>query len=157
MPKLLICVSAMVITGTFCSYVAGQDDSKPDLSGKWQLDASKSDMQLSRLSDLIMVISEKDGKINIDEDQKLADGKERKIAYVCTTDGKECDVTGAKAKASFWYNGPMLVAMETQRNGGSVIRQKLKLSQDSKQLTVEISSLVPQTDKMDKLVLDKRQ
>ena len=103
-----------------------------------------------------MVISEKDGKINIDENEKLADGKERKIAYACTTDGKECDVSGTKGKASFWYNGPMLVSMETQRNGGNVTRHRLKLSQDSKQLTIEISSMVPQTDKMDKLVLDRQ-
>lgn len=157
MPKLFICFSAAVFAGAFCAYLAGQDDARPDLSGKWHLDASKSDMQLNRISDLIMVISEKDGKININEDQKLADGKERKIAYTCTTDGKECDVSGTKAKASFWYNGPMLVSMETQHNGGNVIRQRLKLSEDSKQLTVEISSLVPQSEKMDKLVLDRQQ
>jgi hypothetical protein len=91
-------------------------------------------MQLNKLPDLTIVINEKDGKIDINKDEKLADGKERKITYASTTDGKECDVTGAKAKASFWYNGPMLVSMETQRNG-NVIRQRLKLSQDLKQLT----------------------
>jgi hypothetical protein len=156
MPRFLICFSAAVVSGALCVCLAGQDDSRPDLSGKWLLDASKSEMQLNRLSALTMVISEKDGNIKINEDEKLADGKERKIAYACTTDGKECDVSGTKAKASFWYNGPMLVSMETQRNGGSVIRQRLKLSQDSKQLTVEISSLVPKTDKMDKLVFDRQ-
>lgn len=155
MPKLFFCISAVAVSGFLSAGLAGQDD-KPDLSGKWQLDASKSEMQLNRLSGVTMVISETDGKININEDQKLADGKERKITYTCTTDGKECEVAGAKAKASFWYNGPMLVSMETQHNGGSVIRQRLKLSQDSKQLTLEISSLVPQSDKTDKLVFERQ-
>jgi hypothetical protein len=157
MPKSFTCFSAaVVVSAAFCVCLAGQDDSKPDLNGKWHLDASKSDMQLNRLSDLTMVINEKDGTINIDEDQMLADGRERKLDYVCTTDGKECEVSGTKAKASFWYNGPMLVSMETQHNGGSVIRQRLKLSQDSKQLTLEISSLVPRSEKTDKLVLNKQ-
>jgi|SRR5579884_1817108 len=156
MPKMFSCVSAAFVAGVLCVCVSAQDD-RPDLSGKWQLDASKSDMQLNRLSGVIMTISEKDGKININEDEKLADGKERKITYTCTTDGKDCDVGGTKAKASFWYNGPMLVSMETERNGSSVIRQRMKLSQDSKELTVEISSLVPQSDKTDKLVFQRQQ
>jgi len=157
MPKFSICFSAVVVSAAFCACLPGQDDPRPDLNGKWQLDASKSEMQLNKLSGLTMVISEKDGTININEDQKLADGKERKIVYACTTDGKECDVSGAKAKASFWYNGPMLVSMQTHHNGGNVIRQRLTLSQDSKQLTVEISSLVPRSEKIDKLVLDRQQ
>ena len=156
MPKLFYCLSAIALSGIHCAGLAGQD-SRPDLSGKWQLDASKSDMQLNHLSGLTMVIHETDGKINIDESQKLADGKERKISYHCTTDGKECEVGGVKSKASFWYNGPMLVSMETQHNGGNVIRQRMKLSQDAKELTMEVSSLVPQSDKTDKLVFEKQQ
>src|SRR5437588_9161988 len=101
MPKFVICFSAAVAAVTFCACLASQNDSRPDLSGKWLLDASKSEMQLNRLSALTMVISEKDGNITINEDEKLADGKERKIAYACTTDGKECDVSGTKGKASF--------------------------------------------------------
>jgi hypothetical protein len=113
-------------------------------------------MQLNPLSDLTMQITEKDGKININEEQKLADGKERKVTYTCTTDGKECQIPETGGKASFWYNGPMLVSMETEKKGGNVMRQRLKLSPDSKKLTVEISSLVPKLDKRDKLVLEKQ-
>ncbi len=149
------CASAVVLSGLLSVPVAAQDDARPDLSGTWQLDASKSEMPVNKLSGLTMLISEKDGKININEDEKLADGKERKITYTCTTDGKECEVPETKAKASFWYNGPMLVSMETE-HGGSVIRERLKLSPDSKLLNVEISSLVPVSDKTDKLVLQKQ-
>lgn len=150
------CASVVLLSGMFCAFAIAQDDSRPDLSGKWQLEPSKSDMQLNKLSDLTMVITEKDGSISINEDEKTADGKERTITYTCTTDGKECEVPQTKAKASFWYNGPMLVSMESQRNGSNVLRQRLKLSPDSKELTVEISSLVPPSDKSDKLVLEKQ-
>jgi hypothetical protein len=156
MRELFGCASAVLLSGMFCAYAIAQDDSRPNLSGKWQLEPSKSDMQVNKLSGLTMVIAEKDGNISINEDEKMADGRERTISYTCTTDGKECEVPQTKAKASFWYNGPMLVGMETQRNGSNVLRQRLKLSPDSKELTVEISSLVPQSDKADKLVLEKR-
>lgn len=156
MRELFSCASVVLLSGMFCAFAIAQDDSRPDLTGKWQLEPSKSDMQLNKLSDLTMVITEKDGSISINEDEKTADGKERTITYTCTTDGKECEVPQTKAKASFWYNGPMLVSMESQRNGSNVLRQRLKLSPDSKELTVEISSLVPPSDKSDKLVLEKQ-
>ena len=156
MRSLRMNVLAVAAATAFSICVAAQDDGKPDLTGTWRLDASKSDMTSNRLSDLVMTIAEKDGKINIDENEKLADGKERKIKYSCTTDGKDCEVPGLGGKASFWYNGPMLVSMETLHNGNEVQRQRLKLSPDSKQLLVEISSIVPQSGKTDKLVLDKQ-
>ncbi len=145
------------LAGAFCLCLSAQDVPKPNLNGKWQLDAAKSQMEMNKLSGLTLVIAETDDKINIDENQQLADGKERKISYNCPTDGKECDVPETGAKASFWYNGPVLVSMETEKKGGSVVRQRLSLSPDSKQLTLEISSLVPQSDKSDKLVLTKQQ
>ncbi len=150
------CASAILASGLFCVPAVAQDDAKPDLTGTWQLDATKSEMPVNKLAGLTMLISEKNGKININEIEKLADGKERKMTYTCTTDGKECEVPETKAKASFWYNGPMLVSMETERNGANVTRQRLKLSPDSKSLNVEISNLVPVSDKTDKLVLLKQ-
>lgn len=49
----------------------------------------------------------------------------------------------------------MLVNMETEEKG-DVFRYGIKLSPDAKELTVEISCLVPQSDKVDKLILAKR-
>lgn len=149
------CLFGVAVCGVICGGLAAQDD-RPDLSGTWLLDATKSDMQLVRLNGLTLVISEKDGKININEDEKLADGKELKMTYSCPTDGQDCKVPETGAKASFWYNGPMLVKMETEKKGTSVVRQRLKLSPDTKTLTVEISQIVPQTDKIDKLIFAKQ-
>jgi hypothetical protein len=154
MRKSLVYCFVAVFSGALCGYGLAQDD-RPDLTGTWQLDASKSDIKLSKFSDLKMTIAEKGDRINISDYETLGGGKERTIVYDCTTDGKECIVKSTGAKASFWYNGPMLVNMETEKKG-DVFRYRMKLSSDAKELTIEVSCLVPQNDKVDKLVLAKR-
>ena len=97
------------------------------------------------------VISEDDSSIQITESE---DGASKKIEMKCTTDGKQCKVTGDKATASFWYNGPMLVEMETK--GDKVMRYRMKLSDDGKTLTVATTSIVPQSTQDDVLVFRKQ-
>lgn len=97
------------------------------------------------------VIDEGDNSIHITETEGA---KSKKIDMQCTTDGKECQVTGDKSKASFWYNGPILVQMQTK--GDQVTRFRLKASEDGKTLTVELTHIVPQTDKSDLLVFQKQ-
>jgi hypothetical protein len=130
-----------------CSAI-GQD--RPTMTGNWQFDAAKSDLKTIKVSSANWVIEEGDNSIHITEAES---GKSKKIELQCTTDGKECQVTGDKAKASFWYNGPMLVEMETK--GDRVTRYRLKVSDDGKTLTVEMTHVVPQIDKIDVLVFSK--
>ena len=110
----------------------GSAQDRPDLTGTW-------------------TISEGDDTIKISESE---DGSAKKIEFQCTTDGKECKVTGDKATASFWYNGPLLVEMETK--GEHVLRYRMKLSSDGKTLTVQTTSIVPQSSQDDTLVFDKQ-
>jgi hypothetical protein len=156
MRGLVYCFAGFAAAGLVSFSLAAEDGSRPNLSGTWQLDAAKSDMQLNKVSDLTMVIAEQDDSINISETETLNGGKERKVNYHCSVDGKDCSVPEDDSKASFWYNGATLVSMETKRNGSEVLKQRITLSPDSKTLTVEISSVVPQSDKKDKLVLEKR-
>ena len=120
------------------------------MTGTWQLDPAKSELHSARAGVATWVIAEKDNSIQIVENES---GKDRKVD--CTTDGKECQVTPDKAKASFWYNGPMLVEMETR--GSSATRYRMKLSQDGSVLNVEVTHIVPQSDKSDVLAFTKRQ
>jgi len=124
---------------------------KPSLSGTWQFDPSKSELHNSKVSSATWVIQEGDNSIHITETEG---GKNKKVEMQCTTDGKECSVIGDKAKASFWYNGPMLVEMETR--GDRIMRYRMKISDDLKTLTVEVTHIVPQTDKLDVLVFTKQ-
>lgn len=122
---------------------------RPNFSGNWQFDASKSELHNLRLSDATWAIQESDNSIHLtlNEGGKAVDLK-------CTTDGKDCNASGEKAKASFWYNGPMLVEMETK--GDHVVRYRLKLSDDGKTLRVETNSIVPKDDDTDVLVFTKK-
>jgi len=140
---LSVCLSLAL----FAVPAAGQD--KPSFSGTWQLDPSKSEMHNVKMSSATWVIDEGDNSIHITE----TDAKSKKIELQCSTDGKECPVTGDKAKASFWYNGPMLVEMETK--GDHVVRYRMKISDDAKTFTVDITHIVPQLDKIDTLVFTK--
>jgi len=128
--------------------MAGQD--RPNLSGTWQFDSSKSELHTVKIAGATWVIGEDDSSIQIVES---ADGS-KKIELKCTTDGKQCKIDGDKATASFWYNGPMLVEMESK--GDRVLRYRMKLSDDGKTLTVDTTSIVPQSSQDDVLVFRKQ-
>ena len=132
--------------------LVAQNLSKPNLTGTWQLDLAKSELNTSRLNHATWVIDEKDNSIHITQTET---GKaDRNVELTCTTDGKECKIPGEKAKASFWYNGPMLVEMETA--GDNATRYRMKLSPDGKALNIEVTYIIPQTEKPDKLVFSKQ-
>jgi len=129
--------------------LAGQD--RPNLSGTWQFDSSKSELHGATAAGATWVINEDESSIQITEGQ---DGAKKKIELKCTTDGKECKISGEKATASFWYNGPVLVEMETK--GDHVTRYRMNLSADGKTLTVDLRSIVPQSTQDDVLVFQKQ-
>jgi hypothetical protein len=129
--------------------LAGQD--RPNLSGTWQFDSSKSELHTAKVGGATWVISEDDSTIQITESE---DGASKKIELKCTTDGKQCKESGNKATTSFWYNGPMLVEMESK--GERVMRYRMKLSDDGKTLTVDTTSIVPQSTENDVLVFRKQ-
>src|SRR5262249_26030521 len=69
-----------------------------------------------------------------------ADGKEVKTDFDCTTDGKECEfkLDGQAAKISFWFNGTVLVEMESRgSNRETIVEKKMRLSGDGKSMSVE--------------------
>jgi hypothetical protein len=123
---------------------------RPNLSGTWLFDTAKSELHTEKVAGATWVINEDDRSIQITENEEGS----KKVELKCTTDGKDCKVTGDKATASFWYNGPMLVEMETK--GEHVTRYRMKLSEDGKTLTVDTTSIVPKGDQDDVLVFRKQ-
>jgi hypothetical protein len=128
---------------------AGQEQERPSFSGTWTFDASKSEVHSSKISSATWVIEEGDNSIHISQSEN---GKAKKTELQCTTDGKECKFPGDR-RDSFWFNGPMLVDMETKSE--HVTRFRMKISDDGKTLTVEVTPIVPQSDKIDTLVFQK--
>jgi len=127
----------------------GQDQERPSFSGAWQFDASKSEVHSSKISSATWVIEEGDNSIHM---SLTENGKSKKTELQCTTDGKECKFPGDR-RDSFWFSGGMLVDMETKND--HVIRYRMKISDDGKTLTVEVTPIVPQSDKIDTLVFQK--
>jgi len=144
-------LSGSLILAVFALPGTAQEASKPSLTGTWQFDPARSELHNSKMTSATWVIDEGDNSIHITATES---GKSKKIEMQCTTDGKECQVTGDKARASFWYNGPILVEMQTK--GDTVTRFRLKASEDGKTLTVELTHIVPQTDKSDVMVFQKQ-
>jgi hypothetical protein len=129
--------------------LAGQD--RPNLSGTWQFDSSKSQLHTLTGASATWVINEDESSIQITESEY---GASKKMELKCTTDGKVCKISGAKATtASFWYNGPMLVEVESK--GEHVTRYRMNLSADGNTLTVDTTSIVPQSTQDDVLVFQK--
>jgi hypothetical protein len=131
--------------------LAAQD--RPNLSGTWQFDSSKSELHTARTAGATWVINE-DADTNAIQITETGDAAGKKVEMKCSTDGKECKVSGDKATASFWYNGPLLVEVETK--GEHVVRYRMKLSDDGKTLTVDTTSIVPQAPQNDVLVFRKQ-
>ncbi len=143
---LLTCVVLVLASAP----AMGQDQDRPSFSGNWEMGPTKSDLHSSKITSASWVIQEGDNSIHITQTEN---GKGKKIELQCTTDGKECKFPGDR-RDSFWYNGTMLVEMETKSD--HVIRYRMKISDDGKTMTVEVTNIVPQSGKMDTMVFQKQ-
>jgi hypothetical protein len=126
------------------------------------LEAGKSEVaEGNKLGSVTWVVTEDDNQSTIQMKQvdKDAGGKEHSVQFTCDIGGKECsfeDLDG-KAKASFWYNGPMLVEMRTGgHHGDAVSKYRMRLSDDGKTMTVEVTPIMPASEKPEKLVFTKQ-
>ncbi|MGD0618609.1 MAG: hypothetical protein ABSB67_13195 [Bryobacteraceae bacterium] len=121
-----------------------QDDDRPDLSGKWQINQAKGG------SGGTLNIEAKDDSLHYSEAARNGET----VEFDCTTDGKECNMTdgGRKAKVSVWYNGGSLVMLETK--GNDVVKRRFTLTNAST-LEMEVIPIVP-PGKTGKLVFTKQ-
>jgi hypothetical protein len=149
MRTVIFTLSTCLVLVLFAAPASAQDQERPSFSGTWQFDASKSEVHSSKISSATWAIEEGDNSIHISQTEN---GKSKKTELQCTTDGKECKFPGDR-RDSFWFSGGMLVDMETKND--HVIRYRMKISDDGKTLTVEVTPIVPQSDKIDTLVFQK--
>jgi hypothetical protein len=68
--------------------------------------------------------------------------KQKTDAVECNVMGRDCDVKlgGHKAKVSLWFNGDMLVEMETR--GADVVKRRFSIADDNT-LKMETMQIVP--------------
>jgi hypothetical protein len=111
--------------------LSAADDSKPNLSGNWQLKEPTKTATAMK-----MVIEHKGNSVHITKTITGADGKELKSEFQCTTDGKECEAAGSKI--SLYFDGPSLVEMDA---GEAVSKVIMKL--EGKELKMELTHIFP--------------
>ena len=137
----------------FAAFASADEPARPVLNGTWQLDAAKSEIHSRISAALTLTIEQKEDAIHIVES-----GGKDKVELSCGTLGKDCKAQeeGRPLTVSFYYNGPALVETETRgHNNESVIKKRMRISDDGATLTMEVMHLVPD-GQTEKLVLRKR-
>jgi hypothetical protein len=69
-------------------------------------------------------------------------GNQKLAEFECDTSGRECPAkdSGHAAKISLWFNGPMLVALETK--GSEVVKRRFAVAGTGEEMDVELIPVV---------------
>lgn len=130
----------------------------PDLSGNWELNPAQSQMARPMKS-ATLSIEQKLDTIRIEESLVPAEGSQDSFKFECGTMGKECALKddGQPVHLSIWHNGPKLVVMELRGKNKEVVTKRLyHLSEDGKNLTIEVQHIVPPGEKPESWVFAKK-
>ncbi len=143
---------------------ATAQDAKPDFSGKWTLDAAKSDFGPAPPPEsVVIVIEHKEPNLKTATTQTGQQGvvtNERNL----TTDGKE-NTNKMKAmgteqdvkSTSKWEGKKLLTALKFDIQGATIeINDSWELSEESKVLTVVRQIKTPQGDVAQKMIFNKQ-
>jgi len=142
-------ISFTCIFGLLAAMATGQE-SKPNFSGKWQVNAEKSQIHSGNVSAVNLTIEQKGASIHFVKTMKASNGKESIIEVSCTTDGKDCDAKGVKV--SLWYNGNSLVEMDIGDDLAATTT--MTLGDNAKTISAAVTYISPQSEP-DKLILEK--
>ena len=133
--KVILIVAALLV---LC--VSALAAEKPDLSGTWRADGGD-----------VLIIEQSGDDVHL----RSGKGVQRITDVKCNTMGKQCEgrVAGDSAKVSYWFNGPSLIEMAI--DGKNVIETRRRLSEDGKQLIVEVIKISPAGNGPEKIVLTR--
>jgi len=146
-----LCLIASFI---FANVTWADPQQRPDLNGIWRLEPAQSEIHSRVPSQLTWQIEQSETAIHLI--QRLGDKNDE---LRCGTDGKDCKVKeeGHPAVISFYYNGPVLVELESQgSNRDTITKKRISISQDGSRLTVELIHVLPAGRPSEKLVLSKQ-
>ena len=123
-----------------------------NIAGSWRLDPAKSQFGSSAVKSETLSINEAAGSLVVDAAITAENGKEEKLSYSCAPNGQACKAKHGGAEVTFYYNGALLVMIETKHGGDWVVKRRIQPSDDGKTLTVEVQRLAPPNQKNDNLV-----
>jgi len=122
---------------------------RPDLNGTWQLDSGALAAE-AKFKIETLVIHQGDDSVQITENRAGKNGKDLKEDIQCNTLGQECKLKNDKV--SLWYNGSMLVLVETHND---VVTKTRFSSADGKTLNMEVIHMGP-TERTENLTFIKQ-
>ena len=133
-------------------------DTTPDLSGTWQLEPARSQMN-DPLQSATLTIDHKPDSISLQESEVLAGGKQDTFHMQCGTLGKACALKDGRepVEVTVYHNGPRVVIMELRgKNKDQVTKKRLSLDADGKILTMELIHISPPGEKTETLVYARK-
>jgi hypothetical protein len=127
---------------------------RPNLNGNWRLEPSQCEMHSRVPGQLTWQIEQDDTSIHLvqrTEEKKNGDD------IRCATDGKDCKTKaeGRSVVLNFYYNGPVLIELETEGHD-NVVKKRLHLSNDGSTLIVDVTHVSPPGKPTEKLVLTRQ-
>ena len=125
---------------------------RPELNGVWQLDSGSLTPE-TKLKSETLVIHQNEDSVQISENRTAKNGKESKDDIQCNTMGQQCKVKNLEV--SLWYNGPMLVLVETHND--LVTKTRFTPSEDGKTLHLEVIHMVSGNERTEKLTFTRQQ
>ena len=125
---------AILLLSFGASALADDQSDRQKLIGSWELqgvadNSSASSWTFSPTKNLIRVTQLEGGN-------KVAE-------FSCGTEGTACEIktAGKKATVSMWFNGPLLVEMETK--GSDVVKRRFKILSQGDAMELEVIPIVP--------------
>jgi hypothetical protein len=128
---------------------------RTSLAGSWQLDPSHSQFGYAPVKSETVSIAQTPTSVQFTESVVEDNGKEEKVSYDCPPSGQACKARHGD-QVTFYYNGPVLVMIETKHGGDTVTKRRILASEDGKTLTVEVQRLGPVNQKNDTLVFNRQ-
>jgi flagellar hook-basal body complex protein FliE len=127
-------LTAILLLSFGAAALAESESDRQKLLGSWEQEGAtqnspSSSWTFSAANDSIHVTQLEGGN-------KIAD-------FACGTAGTSCEVktSGKKATVSMWFNGPLLVEMETK--GSEVIKRRFKILPQGDLMEMEVIPIVP--------------
>ena len=126
------------------------------LTGSWQLDTAKSQFGHAPIKAETLSITQKPDSVEVDDSVTADNGKEEKLTYTCAPSGQVCKAKHGVGDITLYYNGPLLVMIETKHGGDWVVKRRISASDDGKTLKMEVERLAPPNQKNDNLIFTKQ-
>jgi hypothetical protein len=137
------------------SLLLSADADKPKLTGTWDLDAGKSQLEHSP-GTVELSVQDASGKIQFTRTIHTPDGKDLVAKFECVAGGPDCafDEAGHKSKVSLWYQGAALVILKTDGPSEDEVTQ-WTIKGDKETLQIEVSHITP-ASKTENMVFSRK-